>query len=517
MKQRPISLALAFAVLAVAGCRTDAQKEQLHAGEEHANEGDAGVANFDFEALKLADLTVEEIREREMFSDLIVSGEVEPATGGIVTVTTTAPGKLTRIAVTVGSLASAGQVLATVASADLAAAQASFRQADARLKVANESLARQRKLAGLGVFGRPRFEESRTALAQADREAAEARSALAESESKAASAQADVKRATANLDVAESAFRRAERLLKEGLVSREEIERSRAEFLRAEADLEASQRMHDAAQSAVRSAGIALQAAESRAKTAAETLRREEQVLSGGYLTAKEVVEAEALVQSAQLDRSAAADAVRLLGGIPGGASSLAVRSPIEGTVTQVLATLGEVVGTDKPLFTVVNSKSVWIQLAVYQRDLPRVRPGGAVTITADSLPGKTFVATVGYVGQEIDETTRTAKVRCVVANPQGLLRPGSFVTGRIQTDVGARRMAIAVPVEAIQEVEGRQIVFVQGEHEGDFRAVEVETGEGYDGYVEISSGIKAGDRVVTRNSFTVKAQLMKGELGDEH
>lgn len=77
--------------------------------------------------------------------------------------------------------------------------------------------------------------------------------------------------------------------------------------------------------------------------------------------------------------------------------------------------------------------------------------------------------------------------------------------------------MAIAVPVEAIQEVEGRQIVFVQGEHEGDFRAVEVETGEGYDGYVEISSGIKAGDRVVTRNSFTVKAQLMKGELGDEH
>src|SRR5690606_33344997 len=154
---------------------------------------------------------------------------------------------------------------------------------------------------------------------------------------------------------------------------------------------------------------------------------REERIYRGGYATSKEIVEAESAVRQAALEQQAAADQVRLLGGTPGGGDTVAVTAPIGGRVTERAVTLGETVSPEKTLFTVVNLNSVWVQLRVYSRDLPSLRPGQKVTVTSDAAPNRTFTGAVSYIGDVVDETTRTVKVRAVIANAGGALKPGIF------------------------------------------------------------------------------------------
>jgi cobalt-zinc-cadmium efflux system membrane fusion protein len=80
-----------------------------------------------------------------------------------------------------------------------------------------------------------------------------------------------------------------------------------------------------------------------------------------------------------------------------------------------------------------------------------------------------------------------------------------------------ARTQELVVPTEAVQTYEGKQVVFVQEDHPGEFEAREVQAGETSGGQTVIRSGLQAGERVVVRGAFTVKAQGMKGELGHEH
>src|SRR5947207_4559359 len=97
----------------------------------------------------------------------------------------------------------------------------------------------------------------------------------------------------------------------------------------------------------------------------------------------------------------------------------------------------------EKTLFTIVNLQRVWAQLNGYSQDLGSLRPGQAVAVTADTAPGRTFSGAISYVGDLVDETTRTVKVRAVLANPGGLLKPQSFVRGSVETAI--RRQALAV------------------------------------------------------------------------
>ncbi|MBC8136761.1 MAG: efflux RND transporter periplasmic adaptor subunit, partial [Fibrella sp.] len=109
--------------------------------------------------------------------------------------------------------------------------------------------------------------------------------------------------------------------------------------------------------------------------------------------------------------------------------------------------------------------------------------------------------------------TTRTVKVRCTVSNAGGLLRPGTFVTAMVRT--GDKRR-IAVPKDAIQEVEGKPVVFVPGDKPGTFVARPVTTGETVGGYTVIESGLKVGETLVVKNAFVAKSQSVKSELAEE-
>jgi cobalt-zinc-cadmium efflux system membrane fusion protein len=556
--------------------------EEGRGDEGHA---EAGVVRFDETALKLAKLRVEPVEYRSLKTHLPVTGTVEPNLGGVVKVTARVPGKITSFAASVGDNVRAAQPLATLASTEVAEAQAAYRQARARVAVAAGNLRRQRQLAGLGEFGRHKVEEARQReieahgeinaaandLAAAKNEVAEARSEkaalegdVARSEHEAASAESEIREAESQVRalqaalaqaqtqvrVAQSKFSRYDTLLKEQLVSKQDWEQAQADHQRAISDVEAAraniaqgqakvataQAHRSAALAQLRAAGSRVQQAadkietalsrqaqqESRLATARkrdavaeEGLAREERVYRGGFLTTKEIVEAEAAWRQAQAEQQAAADRVRLMGASPGGETLLAVSAPIAGRVTERLATLGETVDPSKPLFTVVNLDSVWVQLAVHQRDLPNVRIGQVVAITPDSAPGRTFAGTVSYIGDVVDETTRTVKVRAAIQNANGVLKPQTFVRAKIAADVRSR--AIAVPREAVQSFEGKTVVFVQGDHPGEFEAKEVQPGDTIGGLTVITSGLEPGAQVVTQGAFTVKAQAMKAELGHEH
>lgn len=490
--------------------------------------GQEGVIRFDAESLELANLRVETVGYRSVHSRLAVTGAVEPNLGGVVRVTPRVAGKVQSIRANVGDTIAAGQTLATLASTELAQAQAAYRQAVARVAVARENLQRQRELARLGSFGRPAIEASQTQAATAQSEietsqseVAAAQAGVAEAESQVRALQAALAQAETQVQVTESRFKRADSLLKEEIVSRQDWEQAWAEYQRSRADVDAAraniaqgQAKAETAQANLAAARSRLTAARKRGEIASQALAREEAVYRGRFMTSKELVEAEAVWRQAQLDRRAAAESIRLLGGTAGGGNVVAVTAPLGGRVTERLVTLGETVTPDKTLFTIINLHTVWVQLNVYQKDLSSVHLGESVTVTSDTAPGRTFAGGVSSIGDVVDEATRTVKLRAVIQNPGNVLKPQSFVRGAIVTS--ARATALMVPADAVQQLEGRSVVFVPAGRRGELRARPVAVGAKLDGWVEIRSGLKAGDRVVTRNAFLVKSQAIKGQLGEE-
>ncbi len=188
------------------------------------------------------------------------------------------------------------------------------------------------------------------------------------------------------------------------------------------------------------------------------------------------------------------------------------ITAPFDGTVIEKHIALGEAVEADSTVFVVADLSTVWVDLSVYQKDLPLVRVGQEVVLSAgygiEDATGR-----ISYVGPVVGEETRTAIARVVLPNRDGRWRPGLFVTGRIAVD--EITVPVAVPRSAVQEVEGRPSVFVETD-EGFVPRV-VNTGRKDTSKVEISSGLEPGERYVAKGAFILKAQLSKGAFGEGH
>ena len=463
--------------------------------------------------------------------------------------------------------------------------------------MAQSNLERQRKLAALGVFGRPQVEGARresvasegevnstldeiaaaknqvnearsekaaaegevaaaeSQVAGAEGEAASGESEISEAESQVAVVQAAQAQAVTRVETAQSKFNRYDTLLKEQLVSKQDWEQARADLRQAEADVDGARasvaqarakvttaRAHQkAAQAQVKAAQAKVRAEQGRAQQAAakietaqsrqaqldskltaakqrreiarQSLAREEAVLKGGYGTSKEIVEAEAALRLARLEQQAASQTVRLLGGTPGGGSTLALTAPIAGRVQERNASPGKTVDTEHPLFKLINLDLVWAQLAVTPKDLPQVRSGQRVVLTSETAPGRTFTGTVSSIGSTADEATRAVRVRVALVNRDDALRPETFVRGSIITDV--RRERVTVPLEALQEHNGKPTVYVALPTQGAFEVRHVKLGVSGDGWREISEGLKAGERIADSGTFYLKSEALKSALSD--
>jgi cobalt-zinc-cadmium efflux system membrane fusion protein len=181
------------------------------------------------------------------------------------------------------------------------------------------------------------------------------------------------------------------------------------------------------------------------------------------------------------------------------------LRAPFDATVIEKHITLGEKLSDESSAFTIADLSAVWVDLSVFQKDLPLVRQGQPVTVSVGPENGK-VKGRISYVGPIVGERTRTALARVVLNNSSGTLRPGTFVTADVLVDKVAAK--VVVPKDIIQDMDDKPTVFVRTDH--GFEPRTVSFGLVNDIVVEITSGLRPGERIVTKNGFRLKAELQK-------
>ena len=187
---------------------------------------------------------------------------------------------------------------------------------------------------------------------------------------------------------------------------------------------------------------------------------------------------------------------------------TLTIYSPASGYVVQKMAVQGMRVMPGEKLFDVVDLTSLWIVSDIYEYELPYIKVGQTARIGLSYFPGKELSAQVDYIYPSLAGETRTAKVRFTVPNPEGALRPQMFTNVEIRIHLGDR---LAVPAEAVIDTGIRQIVYVD-KGGGNFEPREVTTGLKIDELVEITDGVKAGEKVASSANFLIDSEAqLKG------
>jgi cobalt-zinc-cadmium efflux system membrane fusion protein len=217
----------------------------------------------------------------------------------------------------------------------------------------------------------------------------------------------------------------------------------------------------------------------------------------------------------AELDRAHQKAFLFRAGGIDTVTQTYTLVSPVEGEVLARNINPGIEVqgqyssGSAQELFTVGESDSVWVIADLYEMDLARVHVGSPVEVSVVSYKGETFHGTVDWVSGMLDPTTRTAKVRCTLANADRRLRPEMYATVRISVE---QKRALAIPRSALLRLGEYKVVFVEVA-EGDSRVqfaripVDVDEGEGSP-WLEVKHGIEPGQRVVVSGAILLSQRL---------
>ena len=190
-----------------------------------------------------------------------------------------------------------------------------------------------------------------------------------------------------------------------------------------------------------------------------------------------------------------------------------AITAPFAGIITKAVTAPGEVVEPSTELFTVADISHVWVQAEVYEKDLGRLQVGQSAIIHVDTYPSESFAGKVTYISDALDPQTRTAKVRCEVANGNVRLKLDMFATVELPTTFN--RQAVAVPVGAVQQLESKTVVFVQ-RGAAQFEPREITPGKTVNGLVEVLAGLRAGEPVVIVGAFHLKSIVAGKDLGEE-
>ena len=365
-----------------------------------------------------------------------------------------------------------------VSQRDLEAAQQAYDTATARLetsqadeRAAQQDLTRQQRLASTNVAGAAEVQQAQATLAtgQAD----------------VRTRQAEVQRANSQLQVAKVALSRERAIFRGNIANRREIGTARANLQAAQAGLYRANRVLE---------------------TADAGLRREQTIFRGNLNNIAPLQQARSGFVAAQADLRAARSTLTLLKSSPGGSVSVPIRAPLSGTVQTRDVAVGELIQADAPMLTIVDLSLIHVEAQLYEKDFARVRIGSPVRASADVLGSQTISGTITHTATQIDPETRTIEVHALLRNP-GALRPGMFVRGQIQTGVG--KLSITAPASAVLDDGAAKVVFVA--KGGRYERREVTTGNASSGRIEIKSGVRQGETVVTEGAAALRAQAAKG------
>lgn len=202
-----------------------------------------------------------------------------------------------------------------------------------------------------------------------------------------------------------------------------------------------------------------------------------------------------------------------LLGTIVSGGAETPVTASAEGVVTGASAEADAPVRAGDILFTVTGVDPVWAVLDVSEKDIAKLRLRQPARVKASSYPGRTFSGETVFISPEIDEVSRTVKVRARLGNPGGLLKFGMFVTAELP--VADDKPSLYVPLDALQRMPDGWIVFVRTAPDR-FEARKVTPGRETRTEVEITRGLRAGEIIAAKGAFMLKSEMMKDQLGEE-
>ncbi len=276
----------------------------------------------------------------------------------------------------------------------------------------------------------------------------EARLGMVEGRAFEVNAVPEVQTAKASFDLAQNEFNRIKSLLDQRVVSQSEFEQRRTQ-------MEATRQQYEAARNGAAQQYQALQAARARVSLAHKSV------------------------------------------------SDTTVRAPFTGLVAERLVSVGDYVTKGMKVAIVVRVTPLRVQLTVPEQFVSAVKAGAPVTFQVDAFPGREFTGTVRYVSPTLEANRRALTVEAVVPNQAGDLKPGLFATARIEQP--ERTPAVMVPTSAVLTTAGTSRVYVVNNGTVEERIVTI--GQQADAFIEIATGLKAGEQVATKNV----AQLFDG------
>lgn len=193
-------------------------------------------------------------------------------------------------------------------------------------------------------------------------------------------------------------------------------------------------------------------------------------------------------------------------------AGVLSIKSPISGVIVERNVVVGQYLDPSSIAFKILNPKSLFVEGQVYEADFNKLGNNKSIEFKTPSVPDEVFLCDITYKGQLIDEKTRTVKVRAKVNNPRNKLLPQMF--GDLIIKLAENRKCMFLPSSAIHKDNDQSFVFIQ-ESDTTFKMIEIKTGVELDDKVEIVSGLKENDKIVTKGVFELKSELQKESFGE--
>ena len=187
---------------------------------------------------------------------------------------------------------------------------------------------------------------------------------------------------------------------------------------------------------------------------------------------------------------------------------TLTLTAPFDGVVLDKMVVAGQAVMPGMKLYRLADLSTVWIEGDLFEQDLALIRIGAPARVEVAAYPGRSFTGRVSFVWPVVDEQSRTGRVRVVLTNPGGALKPGMYATLFFDARVGAD--ALSVPAEAVVMTGERNLVFVVG-REGALEPREVTLGGRAGERLQVLSGLAEGERIVASANFLVDAESRLG------
>ena len=254
-----------------------------------------------------------------------------------------------------------------------------------------------------------------------------------------------------------------------------------------------------------------VEASRARLALANSNLSREQRLFAQRVSPEQDLIAARTAAIEASIAYRQAQSQVSAAGGGGGGLNRLGIVAPISGQVIARPIVLGQTVAADTELYRIANLGRVSLALNLKPEDAGRVLPGNVVMVTA---AGRQASARISFVSPALDPETRQVPVIATLDNRAGQWRVGESVTAAVQLSGSGGSSAVRVPTTAVQTVEGKSVVFVRTPK--GFQATPVMLGDAAGDTVIVRSGLTGREQIATTGSFTLKAELGKGEAAHE-